>query len=132
MAIGSGSGTFDFPTFDIRTEAVSTRLIIEPHSPGRYDRARMSLAERRTEFLVVRIAQRLARRGLFQEKSPGALADAVRSVFADEMRRERDIDEEARRLVDASRSEIASGGLDSNELFRKIRRKLAEQKGIVL
>ena len=92
----------------------------------------MSLAERRTEFLAVRIAQRLARRGLFQEKSPGALADAVRSLFADEMRREREIDEEARRLVDASRAEIASGGLDSNELFRRIRKKLADQKGVVL
>jgi hypothetical protein len=92
----------------------------------------MSLADRRTDFLAVRIAQRLARRGLFQERSPGALADAVHALFSDEARREREIDEEARRLVDASRAEIASGGLDSSELFRKIRRKLAEQKGIVL
>jgi hypothetical protein len=53
-------------------------------------------------------------------------------VFADEVRREKEIDEEARRIVDASRAEISSGGLDSNELFRKIRRKLAEQKGVVL
>ena len=92
----------------------------------------MSLADRRTDFLAVRIAQRIARRGLFQEKSPGALADAVHALFSDEARREKEIDEEARRLVDASRAEIASGGLDSSELFRKIRRKLAEQKGIVL
>jgi len=92
----------------------------------------MSLADRRTDFLAVRIAQRLARRGLFQEKAPGALADAVRAVFADEVRREKEIDDEARRIVDASRAEISSGGLDSNELFRKIRRKLAEQKGVVL
>jgi hypothetical protein len=92
----------------------------------------MSLADRRTDFLAVRIAQRLARRGLFQEKSPGALADAVRSDFTEEVRREKEIDEEARRIVDASRAQIASGGLDSNELFRKIRRKLAEQKGVVL
>ena len=92
----------------------------------------MSLADRRTDFLAVRIAQRLARRGLFQEKSPGALADAVRAVFTEEVRREREIDDEARRIVDASRAQIASGGLDSNELFRKVRRKLAEQKGVVL
>jgi len=92
----------------------------------------MSLADRRTEFLAVRIAQRLARRGLFQEKSPGALGDAVRALFAEEMRRENEIDEEARRIVDASRAQIASGGVDSNELFRKIRRKLADQKGVVL
>jgi hypothetical protein len=92
----------------------------------------MSLAERRTEFLAVRIARGIARRGLFQEKSPGALAEAVRAVFADESRKERAVDEEARRIVDASRAEISSQGLDSNELFRKVRRKLAEQKGIVL
>jgi hypothetical protein len=92
----------------------------------------MSLADRRTDFLAVRIAQRLARRGLFQEKTPGALADAVRAVFTEEVRREKEIDDEARRIVDASRAQIASGGLDSNELFRKIRRKLAEQKGVVL
>jgi hypothetical protein len=92
----------------------------------------MSLADRRTDFLAVRIAQRLSRRGLFQEKSPGALADAVRAVFTEEVRREKEIDDEARRIVDASRAQIASGGLDSNELFRKIRRKLAEQKGVVL
>jgi hypothetical protein len=92
----------------------------------------MSLADRRTDFLAVRIAQRLARRGLFQEKSPGALADAVRAVFTEEVRREKEIDDEARRIVDASRAQIASGGLDSNELFRKVRRKLAEQKGVVL
>ena len=92
----------------------------------------MSLADRRTDLLAVRIAQRLARRGLFQEKSAGALADAVRSVFTEEVRREKEIDDEARRIVDASRAQIASGGLDSNEIFRRIRRKLAEQKGVVL
>ena len=92
----------------------------------------MSTASRRTEFLAVRIAQRLSRRGLFQEKSPGALAEAIHAVFAEEMRREKEIDDEARRIVDASRAEIASGGVDSNELFRKIRKKLAEQKGVVL
>jgi hypothetical protein len=92
----------------------------------------MSLAERRTEFLAVRIARGIARRGLFQEKSPGALADAVKSVFSEEARKERAIDDEARRIVDASRGEIASQGLDSNELFRRVRRKLAEQQGVVL
>ncbi len=92
----------------------------------------MSLAERRTEFLAVRIARGVTRRGLFQEKSPGALAEAVREVFSEESRKERAIDEEARRIVDASRNEIASQGLDSNELFRRVRKKLAEQKGVVL
>jgi ribosomal protein L29 len=114
-----------------------SRVFLISHRGALYWRAvlaslAMSLAERRTEFLSVRIARGIARRGLFQEKTPGALAEAVRTVFAEEIRKERAIDEEARRIVDASRSEISSQGLDSNELFRKVRRKLAEQKGIVL
>jgi hypothetical protein len=92
----------------------------------------MSLSDLRTDFLAHRIAQRLARRGLFQESARGALAAAVRELFAEEVRKERAIDEEARRMLDAARSQIADQGADSNELFRKIRRKLAEQKGIVL
>jgi hypothetical protein len=92
----------------------------------------MSLSERRTEFLALRISQGLARRGLFRQMNPGSLADAVREVFTEEARKEKAIDEEARRLLEAARTDIAAGGVDSNELFRKIRKKLAEQKGIVL
>lgn len=92
----------------------------------------MTLSELRTEFLARRIAQRLGKRGLLREKGPGALAEAVRAVFTDESRKERAIDEEARKLLDAARGEITAGGVDSNELFRKIRKKLAEQKGVVL
>ena len=92
----------------------------------------MSLADLRTNFLAAKIAQRLTRRGLFHEKAPGALASAVADIFAAEGRKERAVDEEARRIVDEARSQIAAQGADANELFRKIRRKLAEQKGIVL
>jgi hypothetical protein len=92
----------------------------------------MSLAELRSEFLAVRVARGLARRGLFREKNPGALRDAVAGLFSDEMRKEHALDDEARRLLDSLRGQIASEGADSNELYRKIRRKLAEQKGIVL
>jgi hypothetical protein len=92
----------------------------------------MSLSERRSEFLAVRIARGLANRGLLKEKVPAALLEEVRAVFREEVRKEKEIDEEARKLLDAARAEIASGQLDGNELYRKIRRKLAEQKGIVL
>jgi hypothetical protein len=92
----------------------------------------MSLAELRSEFLAVRVAQRLARRGLLRETNPGALRDAVAGLFADEMRKEHAVEDEARKLLDSLRGQIASEGADSNELYRKIRRKLAEQKGIVL
>ena len=40
--------------------------------------------------------------------------------------------DEARRMMEAARQEIAAGRVDGHELFRRIKRKLAEQRGIVL
>jgi hypothetical protein len=92
----------------------------------------MSLADRKKEFVAVRTARGLASRKLFEEKTPGALRDAVLGALAAEAEKERTLDEEARRMMEAARNEIASGRVDGQELFRRIRRKLAEQRGIVL
>ena len=92
----------------------------------------MSLAERKKEFVAVRTARSLVTRKLFAEKAPGALRDAVLAALAAEAEKERTLDEEARRMMEGARDEIASGRVDGQELFRRIRRKLAEQRGIVL
>lgn len=92
----------------------------------------MSLADTKKEFLAVRTARGIAGRRLFDEKAPGALRDAVMAALAEEAEKERTLDEEARRMLEAARNEIASGRVDGQELFRRIRRKLAEQRGIVL
>ena len=92
----------------------------------------MSLQDTRKEFLAVRTARGIAGRRLFDEKAPGALRDAVLAALAEEAEKERTLDEEARRMLEAARNEIASGRVDGQELFRRIRRKLAEQRGIVL
>jgi hypothetical protein len=92
----------------------------------------MSLADRKKEFIAVRAARGLSGRKLFEERAPNALRDTVLTALADEVEKERTLDEEARRMMEAARSEIASGQVDGQELFRRIRRKLAEQRGIVL
>ncbi len=92
----------------------------------------MSLAETRKEFLAVCTARGIASRKLFEERAPGALRNAVLSALADETEKERTLDEEARRMMEGARNEIAAGKVDGQELFRRIRRKLAEQRGIVL
>ena len=68
----------------------------------------------------------------FEERAPGTLRQAVLAALADEAEKERTLDEEARRMMETARTEIASGRVDGQELFRRIRRKLAEQRGIVL
>src|ERR1700730_1287458 len=90
----------------------------------------MSLADRKKEFLAVRTARGLAARKLFEERAPNALRDTVLAALADEVEKERTLDEEARRMMEAARQEIASGKVDGQELFRRVRRKLAEQRGV--
>jgi hypothetical protein len=92
----------------------------------------MSLADTKKEFIAVRAARGIAGRGLFEERAPGAVRSAVLAALAEEVEKERTLDEEARRMMEAARNEIASGKVDGQELFRRIRRKLAEQRGIVL
>jgi len=92
----------------------------------------MSLADTKKEFIAVRTARGIAARKLFEERAPGAVRDTVLAALAEEVDKERTLDEEARRMMEAARNEIASGKVDGQELFRRIRRKLAEQRGIVL
>jgi hypothetical protein len=92
----------------------------------------MGLADTRKDFLAGKTARGLASRKLFAEKSPGALRAAVLATLEAESEKERTLDEEARRMMDGARQEIAAGRVDGHELFRRIRRKLAEQRGIVL
>ena len=92
----------------------------------------MSLADTRKDFVSGRAARSLAGRKLFTERAPGALRQAVVSALETEAEKERTLDEEARRMMDSARQEIAAGRVDGHELFRRIRRKLAEQRGIVL
>jgi hypothetical protein len=92
----------------------------------------MALADKRKEFIAVQTARGLAGRKLYEERVPGALRGSVLAALAEEVEKERTLDEEARRMMEAARNEIASGRVDGQELFRRIRRKLAEQRGIVL
>ena len=92
----------------------------------------MSLADTKKEFIAVRTARGLVSRKLFEERVPGTLRATVLAALAEEVEKERTLDEEARRMMEAARHEIASGQVDGQELFRRIRRKLAEQRGIVL
>jgi hypothetical protein len=80
----------------------------------------VGLSDLRKEFIAVRAARGLAPRRLFEERAPGALRQTVLAALAEETEKERTIDDEARRMMEAARSEIAAGRVD------------AEQRGIVL
>ena len=92
----------------------------------------MSLAETRKDFVAGKTARGLASRKLFAEKVPETVRSVILAALDAEADKERTLDEEARRMMEGARAEIAAGRVDGHELFRRIRRKLAEQRGIVL
>jgi hypothetical protein len=92
----------------------------------------MSVADTKKDFVAGRTARGLAARKLFVEKAPDALRTAVYAALSGEAEKEKTLDDEARRMMEGARQEIAVGRVDGHELFRRIRRKLAEQRGIVL
>ena len=92
----------------------------------------MSLSDTRKDFIAGKTARGLATRKLFVEKAPDALRSTIFAALAGEAEKERTLDDEARRMMEGARQEIAAGRVDGHELFRRIKRKLAEQRGIVL
>jgi hypothetical protein len=92
----------------------------------------MSLADTKKDFVAGKTARGLSSRKLFAEKVPEALRSVILAALDAEADKERTLDEEARRMMEGARVEIAAGRVDGHELFRRIRRKLAEQRGIVL
>ena len=67
----------------------------------------MSLADTRKDFIAGKTARGLAGRKLFVEKAPDALRSAVFAALAAEAEKERTLDDEARRMMEAARQEIA-------------------------
>ncbi|HEY1435049.1 MAG TPA: DUF507 family protein [Thermoanaerobaculia bacterium] len=92
----------------------------------------MSLSDTRKDFVAGKTARGLAARRLFVEKTPDALRATVFAALSGEAEKEKTLDDEARRMMESARQEIAAGRVDGHELFRRIKRKLAEQRGIVL
>ena len=78
----------------------------------------MSVSDTRKEFIAVRSARGIAARKLFEERVPGALRGSVLAALAEEVEKEKTLDEEARRMMEAAREEIASGRVLGDVCFQ--------------
>src|SRR5712691_11278203 len=105
-------------TVDVRreTRVIQGRLTSSVSRLPTVNIRRMSLADTKKEFIAVRTARGLASRKLFEERAPGVLRQTVYAALADEVEKERTLDEEARRMMETARGEIASGRVDGQEL----------------
>ena len=92
----------------------------------------MGLPPRLIEFMAFRIAQMLIERGDVVVSDPNRLEEIIEKAIRDELALEDQLDEEVRRILARYADEIQRSQAEYHELFRKIKQRLAKERGIVL
>lgn len=92
---------------------------------------------RLTPEMIARLARRISEQLVAQGvvELTGAAQDLqalIRRVLTDELKREVDLNEEVRRVLQGHAKEIAKGGVDYERMFQMVKSKLAQERGIVL
>jgi uncharacterized protein len=93
----------------------------------------MKLSEPRVEGLSERIVDTLAEQEdvLLQAPDPKLMA-AIREIIIDELTVEERLDAEVRAMLEDRRSEIVMGRVNYDELFRRVKQRLINERRIVL
>lgn len=93
----------------------------------------MKLSRVQVEKLSRNIFERLLKTNLLSAgKNSDAVLSRISTIILDELQLEDSLDEEVRNLIEAHRADIDAGMVDYNKLFQMIKKKLAEERNIVL
>lgn len=93
----------------------------------------MKLSEARIDRLSEQIVDVLAEQDDVRLQADDTkLLHAIREVIADELMVEERLDIEVRKMLEQYRSEIAMGRMNYDELFRRVKQKLINERRIVL
>ena len=93
----------------------------------------MKLSREQIEKLSVKMYDRLTKNGLLAPvRSRDAVLSRISGTIIDELQAEDRLDEEVKNILDTHRADIESGHVDYNKMFLMIKKKLAEEKKIVL
>ncbi len=78
------------------------------------------------------IARRLVGQRLVTGGTPDLLAPVIEAQLLDELMVEDRLNAEVKRLMAKYEAQIAGGEIDSQKMFQMIKKKLVEERGIVL
>lgn len=93
----------------------------------------MKLSEARIDKLSEQIVDVLAEQDDVRlQADDGKLLHAIRTVMIDELTIEERLDVEVRQLLEQYRSDIAMGRMNYDELFRRAKQRLINERRIVL
>ena len=92
----------------------------------------MRLTRDQVEAITQNLVHALMREGTISTDEPGAVIDRLAAVFRDDLAVEDRLNEEVREILEKHNEEISRGDIDYQEMFRKIKTKLARERKIIL
>jgi len=92
----------------------------------------MRLTRDQVEQISQRIVYGLLREGHVATDRPEAVIDRIAQIFTDNLAAEDKLSEEAHELLKSYSDEIARGAVNYQELFRKVKSKLARDRKMII
>ncbi len=92
----------------------------------------MRLSKNQIAHLAMTIVRHLEEEGKIIVEDEHRLIEEVEEIITEEFRKEDEIEEEAKRLLQAYIDDIRRSRIEYNEVLKMAKRKLAKKKGVVL
>jgi len=92
----------------------------------------MRLSPDEIEFLSRKIVKTLTADGRLQVDDEPKVLEGIARVITDELRVEDQLNDEVREVLAQHMSSMERSDITYSEMFKKVKRELAKQKGIVL
>jgi hypothetical protein len=92
----------------------------------------LRLTRDQIDVITQNLVHALIREGTLSTEEPGGVIDKLAGVFAEDLAVEDQLNLEVRAIMDRHSDELARGDINYQELFRKIKAKLARERNIIL
>ena len=92
----------------------------------------MRLSLHQIDLFSFRVAKQLLRNGFIEGINEDRLAERIGDVITTELRREDDLNDEVRQILDEYADQMQEAGAHYHEMFKKIKAKLVRERNIIL
>ena len=92
----------------------------------------MQLSKEFVAYMAFEAVDKLIERDMIEAKDPDRLVEVFREIITEELSLEDKLNEDVRAILNEHTQTIQQDGISYNEMFRKVKTKLARERKIVL
>ena len=92
----------------------------------------MRLTRNQIEVITQNLVHGLMKEGTISTEEPGAVIERLSAVFEGDLAAEDRLNEEVREILQKHGDEMARGDINYQEMFRKVKNKLARDRDLIL